>query len=296
MLVGHRLSHCVIISLLMNRFLTLVFALISLQAIAQPFKQEGLGTYYNDKYQGANTANGEKYDKDALTAAHKTLPFGTMVVVTRLDNNKQVVVRINDRSGSTKYIIDLSRKAAAALGIDKEGQAMVKLTIQGEEEVVAPPPPVEVPVEVVPPPVEVTPPPVEVAPPPVVVAPPPVVIPETAEIDFYKIGVSKLPKTRGYSLQIGRFNNYDEVISFIAKLNKDLAPKMMVVSISTKAEKIYKIILGAFPNEKAAERYSKKVQKKYKTRSLIINLDEVEEAPKVESNGLVPVISQPKKD
>lgn len=262
----------------MNRFLTLIFALISLQAIAQPFKEEGLASYYNDKYQGANTANGEKYDKDALTAAHKTLPFGTMIVVTRLDNNKQVVVRINDRNGSPKYIIDLSRKAAAALGIDKDGQAMVKLAIQGEEEVVAPPPPVEV------------------APPPVVVAPPPVVIPETPEIDFYKIGVSKLPKTRGYSLQIGRFNNYDEVINFIATLNKDLAPKMMVVSISTKAEKIYKIILGAFPNEKAAERYSKKVAKKYKTRSLIINLDEVEEAPKVESNGLVPVISQPKKD
>ena len=58
---------------------------------------KGICVYYNDKFQGHIVASGEKYDKEALTAAHKTLPFGTMVKVTNLKNNKSVMVRVNDR-------------------------------------------------------------------------------------------------------------------------------------------------------------------------------------------------------
>ena len=78
------------------------------------------------------TATGERFDKRAMTAAHKTLPFGTRVRVTRADTGKSVVVRINDR-GPFKpgRIIDLSEKAAEDLGMTRAGVTPVKLEVLG---------------------------------------------------------------------------------------------------------------------------------------------------------------------
>src|SRR5215475_2083543 len=83
--------------------------------------QIGIAIFYSDAMQGKRLASGEKYNKDALTAAHRTLPFGTMVRVTNLKNNKTVVVTINDRGphGSTARIIDLSGRAAQELDMIK---------------------------------------------------------------------------------------------------------------------------------------------------------------------------------
>lgn len=89
---------------------------------------DGLGSYYNDKYHGKPTASGEPYDKDAMTAAHRTHPFGTMIKVTRQDNGKSVIVRVNDRGPhSAGYVVDVSRKAAEELGIVVIGKTMVKV-------------------------------------------------------------------------------------------------------------------------------------------------------------------------
>ena len=76
-------------------------------------------------------ASGEKYDKDALTAAHRALPLGTMVKVTNLKNNKSVVVKVNDRGphGSNKRIIDLSRRAAQELDMVQDGKAQVRVEL-----------------------------------------------------------------------------------------------------------------------------------------------------------------------
>ena len=81
--------------------------------------------------QGRPLTSGEKYDKDALTAAHRTLPLGTMVKVTNLKNNKSVVVKINDRGphGSKTRIIDLSGRAARELDMIQDGKAKVKLEV-----------------------------------------------------------------------------------------------------------------------------------------------------------------------
>ena len=95
-------------------------------------KQEsGTAIFYSDKLIGRPLASGEKYDKDALTGAHRTLPFGTMVEVTNLKNNKSVVVRINDRGphGSKTEIIDLSGRAAQELDMIKDGRAKVNLKV-----------------------------------------------------------------------------------------------------------------------------------------------------------------------
>ena len=97
------------------------------------FAQNGSGaetyaSYYADAFNGRPTANGEIFDMNAYTAAHKTLPFGTMVEVTNLENGKKVVVRINDRGpfvGNRE--IDLSKAAAAALDMLSRGVTRVAL-------------------------------------------------------------------------------------------------------------------------------------------------------------------------
>lgn len=91
---------------------------------------EGMASFYGESLQGRETASGERFDLNALTAAHRTLPFGSIVRVTNLDNGAQVTVRINDRGPYAKgRILDLSMAAARALGMIERGQAQVRLEV-----------------------------------------------------------------------------------------------------------------------------------------------------------------------
>ncbi|TDG34792.1 septal ring lytic transglycosylase RlpA family protein [Pedobacter changchengzhani] len=88
-----------------------------------------LATYYHPKFEGRRTTSGAKYRAKKLTAAHRTLPFGTEVTVTNPDNGKSVVVKVNDRGPFVKRLaIDLSESAAKQIGIFKKGIAKVKLS------------------------------------------------------------------------------------------------------------------------------------------------------------------------
>jgi rare lipoprotein A len=92
----------------------------------------GEASYYAEKFVGRTTANGEIFDQEVLTAAHRSLPFGTRVRVTRIDrfDKPSVVVRINDRGPFKRgRIIDLSKKAARRLQMIRDGVAEVKLEI-----------------------------------------------------------------------------------------------------------------------------------------------------------------------
>ncbi len=94
------------------------------------FSQEGVASWYGGKFHGRKTANGEIYDMNGVTAAHKSLPFGTIVNVQNLDNGKAIKVRINDRGPFIKgRIIDLSKKAAEAIGMMHSGTANVRITV-----------------------------------------------------------------------------------------------------------------------------------------------------------------------
>lgn len=87
-------------------------------------------SYYADYFHGRKTANGETFDMYELTAAHKTLPFGTLVKVTNLKNNKEVIVRINDRGPYIKgREIDLSLQGAEELDMIKAGVVPVKIEL-----------------------------------------------------------------------------------------------------------------------------------------------------------------------
>jgi rare lipoprotein A (peptidoglycan hydrolase) len=94
------------------------------------WQQTGVASWYGgSRWQGNRTTSGARYDQNALTAAHATLPIGTRVRVTLNDNAaRSVIVTINDRPGTRSRIIDLSRQAAADLGILQRGVAMVTLT------------------------------------------------------------------------------------------------------------------------------------------------------------------------
>lgn len=94
----------------------------------------GVASYYGTYFHGRPTASGEKYNQFALTAAHKTLPLGTVVKVTNAQNNKSVYVKVNDRGPFVKgRIIDLSTKAAELLGYRNKGTAYVKIEIVNKE-------------------------------------------------------------------------------------------------------------------------------------------------------------------
>ncbi len=91
--------------------------------------EEGKASYYSDRLAGHATAHGEAYDPRALTAAHRTLPFGAMVDVARPDG-RHVTVRINDRGPHKRgRVIDLSRRAAEQIGLVKEGVGVVSLRV-----------------------------------------------------------------------------------------------------------------------------------------------------------------------
>ena len=92
--------------------------------------ETGYASYYGDEFEGRRTANGERYDGDELTAAHRTLPFGTMIRVTHVANGRAVTCRVNDRGPHRKgRIVDLSHRAAEALGMLREGVCKVKLEV-----------------------------------------------------------------------------------------------------------------------------------------------------------------------
>ncbi|MDC7127412.1 MAG: septal ring lytic transglycosylase RlpA family protein [Spirochaetales bacterium] len=116
----------------MRKQFNLIFLIILISVTAIPVFafESGQASWYGGKFQGRKTANGEIFDTNKLTAAHKTLPFNTIVKVTNLKNNKVVQVRINDRGPFVEgRIIDLSRAAAEKIGMSRSGIANVKLEI-----------------------------------------------------------------------------------------------------------------------------------------------------------------------
>lgn len=91
---------------------------------------EGVASYYSYGFNGKKTASGETFDKNALTAAHREFPFGTLLRVTNLSNGKSVDVTVNDRGPFKKgRIIDLSEAAARVIGMIQTGTAEVKIEV-----------------------------------------------------------------------------------------------------------------------------------------------------------------------
>jgi rare lipoprotein A len=103
-------------------------------AVDYNYAETGIASWYGPDFHGLATANGETYDMNALTAAHRTLPMPSMVRVTNLENGRQIALRINDRGPfANNRIIDVSRRAAQLLGFEQQGTARVRVEIMETE-------------------------------------------------------------------------------------------------------------------------------------------------------------------
>lgn len=268
--------------LLLAFLLLLAFAFPSFAGSTLEF---GKAAYYHDKFQGRKTASGELYNKDALTAAHKTLPFGTIIKVTRLDNGMSVEVRVNDRGpyGKKGLIIDLSRKAAQQVDMIKAGVADVKLEIV-ETEVVAPKAELtdtgsnkssmgtkDVTFPELMRPASYTPAaevskgtsaksvqPVEDK-----VSPLSIASKQEEKNALYQIALQKLPMT-GFGIQIGGFATLETALDELAKVQRATnGAGLLKLDTGSNGQTLYKVLLGPYTDKAKADKERKAALKKH---------------------------------
>ncbi len=106
------------------------FDAAAFEGVAGTLLEEGIASYYGEEFAGRPTANGEIFDPEGMTAAHPTLPMGSIIRVTHLRNGRQVVVRVNDRGPfAGDRILDLSRGAAETLGMRGKGTGRIRIEV-----------------------------------------------------------------------------------------------------------------------------------------------------------------------
>ncbi len=208
--------------------LLLAFSLTSLAQV-----QTGKASFYADKFEGSPTASGEKYRHNKLTAAHKTLPFGTRVRVTNLSNNKTVDVVINDRGPYVENrIIDLSKSAAEKLDFINQGLADVKIEVldPGDGKTSDPVRTIgNVSVD---------------------------------EKEFYDFEISRL-NPHGYGVQIGTYQELVNLMRLSENLKTSYKKHVRVQVKIVNGVKYYSIILGQFPSRPKAEQFRNEIKKKF---------------------------------
>ncbi len=116
------------------RFIVLNILMMIAAGSTAAFETVGQASWYGPGFHGRTTANGERFDMNAMTAAHRSIPFGTTVEVHNLETDRRVEVRINDRGPFVDgRIIDVSRAAAAELGMIASGVARVRISVVGDQ-------------------------------------------------------------------------------------------------------------------------------------------------------------------
>jgi rare lipoprotein A len=195
--------------------------------------QTGKASFYADKFEGTPTASGEKYHPNKLTAAHKTLPFGTRVKITNLGNNESVEVVINDRGPYVENrIIDLSKSAAEKLGFVNQGLADIKLEVidAGDGKTSDPIKTIDY-----------------------------VVVEEK---EFYDFNIARLDP-KGFGVQIGTYQELVNLMRLSENLKKSYKKQLTVQVKVVNGIKYYGLILGPFPSRVKAEQFRTELVKKF---------------------------------
>lgn len=195
--------------------------------------QTGKASFYADKFEGHLTANGEKYKHSKLTAAHRTLPFGTKVRVTNLANHQTVDVVVNDRGPyADGRIIDLSKSAAEKLGFIQQGLADVKIEVidagDGKSGM-------------------------EVK---------PIDRVSVDEKEFYDFEIERLDP-KGFGVQIGTYQELVNLMRLADNLKSSYQKKVAVQVKIINGVKYYSLILGQFSTRDKADKFLSSVKKKY---------------------------------
>jgi rare lipoprotein A len=216
----------------MKGFLTLLILYSAELCLAQ--NQTGKASFYADKFEGRMTASGEKYKHSKLTAAHKTLPFGTRVRVTNLSNQLSVEVVINDRGPYAEgRIIDLSKSAAEKLDFVNQGLTDVKMEIldAGDGKTNQP-------------------------------SAMPTQSEEVDEKEFYDFEIRRF-NPGGYGVQIGTYQELVNLMRLADNLKNSYKKKVTVQVKNINGVKYYALILGPFSTRDKADKFKASIQKKY---------------------------------
>jgi len=243
-------------------------------AVDYSYDETGIASWYGPGFHGKYTANGEIFDQNAVTAAHRTLPMPSIVRVTNLENGRSLIVRVNDRGPYVNNrIIDLSRRSAQLLGIIDKGTAMVRVQIMADQsrelalqmtgqqkpEVLASAvvPRAAVEAETLPPPGSKEKPRPIVDPPPPARAPPAAAPPPsaTARLDGMALAHQKVEtepvRPAHLFIQAGAFLSFDNAHRLSAILST-LGPTT-VTQISTNAGPMFRVRIGPIPSVEQAD-------------------------------------------
>lgn len=195
--------------------------------------QVGKASFYADKFEGSPTASGEKYRASRLTAAHKTLPFGTKVRVTNLANNESVVVTINDRGPFVEWrIIDVSKSAAERLSFFNQGTTEVKMEIVDATDGKQDTQPVAVDHVVV------------------------------EDKETYQFDIKRVNPT-GYGLQLGTYQELVNVMKIVDNLRSSYKKKVAVQVKIVNGVKYYSIMIVGFSKRDKADGLMVDLKKKF---------------------------------
>jgi rare lipoprotein A len=234
------------------------------------YREEGAASWYGPGFNGKLTANGETYDQNDMTAAHRTLPLPSMVRVTNLENGRSLVLRINDRGPFAKNrIIDISKRGAELLGFAGQGTARVRVEVMAEESLALKRAtisnqPEDMPVITAAPRASVQAASLDSAPPPQPLAqqaPPqqtPVSIIHTPMASMPPPAAPSVSRAGGMFVQAGAFSSAENVRRLETQLGT-LAP-VIVTPIDVNGQKLLRVRLGPLASDADAERILAAVQ------------------------------------
>ncbi len=217
----------------MKKAWSILFGFIVFSFSIKAQTQTGKASFYADKFEGRTTASGEKYKHNKLTAAHKTLPFGTKIKVTNLTNNKSVEVVVNDRGPYVDgRVVDLSKSAAEALDFINLGLADVRVEVVDAGDGKGKTQPISI---------------------------------ERVSVDekeFYDLSISRL-KPNGFGVQIGTYQELVNLMRLSENLKNSYKKEVTVQVKILNGIKYYSIILGQFSKRSKATSLLTELKKKF---------------------------------
>lgn len=217
----------------MKKAWSILFGFLVLSFSIKAQTQTGKASFYADKFEGRTTASGEKYKHNKLTAAHKTLPFGTKIKVTNLTNNKSVEVVVNDRGPYVDgRVVDLSKSAAEALDFINLGLADVRVEVVDAGDGKGKTQPISI---------------------------------ERVSVDekeFYDLSISRL-KPNGFGVQIGTYQELVNLMRLSENLKNSYKKEVTVQVKILNGIKYYSIILGQFSKRSKATSLLTELKKKF---------------------------------
>jgi rare lipoprotein A len=194
-------------------------------------QEVGFASYYHEYFNGKKTANGEIYNDAKMTAAHKTLPLGTIIKVTNLENNRSIVVRVNDRGPYVKdRILDLTKSGAIALGYLNKGTARVTYEIVNGRETT-----------------------------------PVIAQPDTVHIDtrpnlYYEISQPDTAESMGYGIKVASYEDAQQLLTISRDIQIKYKIKSYIQVVSLLKGNLYRIFAGNYKSTEEAEEARKQLK------------------------------------